>query len=260
MGKALLELKQLNLSIPEQNRNLLDNINYQVYPKDFIIVLGSNGSGKSSLLKCINQTYQKTTGKILLNGKEISDYPQSTLAQDIVTLTQSTKDSLFMEMTIAENGLLWEMRMQTSPPAGSRNKKQAREKLQHYLAQFHQKLSQNLDISVAKLSGGEQQILVVALCLRYQPKLLLLDEHTSALDPKMEQVMMEQTYQFIKQQQVTCIMTTHRLDLALRYGNRLLSIDSGKIIYDVAAEQKQRLNRDKLLQHCYNTMGSSLNI
>jgi putative ABC transport system ATP-binding protein len=219
---------------------------------DFIILLGGNGSGKSSLLNLINRTYSATKGSIIFFDDCLSRYNHKTLAKKIITLTQNTNDNLFMDMTIAENGIL--SRLRSKRFFGRKNnesKKQRLLALQEYLAQFHLGLAKRIHTPVNKLSGGERQILILALCLQHQPDLILLDEHTSALDPKTSAMIMEKTYQEIIQRGISCIMATHNLDFALQYGNRLLAINNGRIIRKVSIDNKPRLTRENILADCY---------
>jgi len=130
-------------------------------------------------------------------------------------------------------------------------KKQNLSTLQEYLARFHVGLAKRINTPVKKLSGGERQILILALCLQHHPDLILLDEHTSALDPKTSVMIMEKTYQEVTKRGITCIMATHNLDFALQYGNRLLAINNGKIIYQVSAQNKLNLTKKDLLVNCY---------
>ena len=164
-------------------------------------------------------------------------------------MTQNVNDSLFTDMSILENMILLEMRSKSF--FDFKGHKARALDIKKYLMGFNQKLAENLSVSVGNLSGGEKQILVLAMGLRYSPKLILLDEHTSALDPKTSELIMEKTYQAIFERGITCVMTTHNLDYALRFGNRLLAIREGKIIHDYDHRQKQSLTRAELLKNCY---------
>lgn len=246
---TILELDKVYFNIPQREMPIVKNINFSVNSDDFLVLLGSNGSGKSSLIKLINGTYQLTSGQIKLQNQSLKNYKHQYLAKEIITITQDVNDSLFLDMTIAENGVLAEMR---SKKMFSGISKAAQiESFKQYLAKFSLKLSENLDAKVKSLSGGEKQILVLALCLRYPPKLLLLDEHTSALDPKTASFIMQKTLGAIDQRKITCIMTTHNLDLALHYGNRLLALKEGEVVYVANANEKARISRAELLERCY---------
>lgn len=252
LKSSLLSIKDLSFVVPSCEKVIVDDINFAMNQKDFVILLGGNGSGKSSLLNLINRTYAPTNGTIVFLDEFLNRYSHKILAKKIVTLTQNTNDNLFMDMTIAENGILSRLRSkQFFGRKNNKSKKQRLLALQEYLAQFHTGLAERINTPVNKLSGGERQILTLALCLQHQPDLILLDEHTSALDPKTAAMIMEKTYQEVAKRGISCIMATHNLDFALRYGNRLLAINNGKIIRKVSAQNKYSLTKEDLLINCY---------
>lgn len=249
MNNSLLNLTEIRFSVPIREQPIVDHISFTVYPNDFIILLGSNGSGKSSLINLINRTITLTSGRITFLHRNLNQFTQQQLARKIVTLTQNTADNLFMDMTIAENARLSHMRGKNLLALD--NKYVFFDFFKTYLRQFHIGLSERLDTPVNQLSGGERQILTLALQLQHNPNLILLDEHTSALDPKTSTLIMERTYQAIVKRNMTCIMTTHHLDFALRYGNRLLALKQGKIVHVVSEKEKKQLTKNDLLNDCY---------
>jgi putative tryptophan/tyrosine transport system ATP-binding protein len=245
----LCVIDNIGLHFPLADRPILQNINYKIHPGDRIILLGSNGSGKSSLLKLLNRTYQPGSGEILLDGRKISAIPLKEFTQRVVTVTQDLRDSLFFNLTVLENCLLWETRFQTISFKISKNKERAFYK--NYLAQFHQQLSKKLDVVIAALSGGERQSLVLALCLKHPPELLLLDEHTSALDPKIAANLINYTEKLLEEKSITCVLATHNLEIALKYGNRLLALSEGQIKLTADGIEKSHLTQEALLERCY---------
>jgi len=245
----LLQIGDLKIKFPTMDRAILQDIHYLVNPGDFVVVLGGNGSGKSSLIKAINRTYPISSGNIQFQQKSISAYSQAEFAKAIITLTQDTRHSLFNDLTVLENALLWELRHESvSLQCATLTQRLF---FKEYLAAFNAQLPDKLDTICARLSGGEKQALILALCLRHPPTLLLLDEHTSALDPKTGRYIMERTQAELQQHHITCIMTTHDLDDAMLYGNRLLALKEGRIVYQADNAQKQQLNRHDLLELCY---------
>lgn len=240
---TLLDIQHTSLNIPGLDKPILNNINYQVNSGDFIIILGSNGSGKSSLLKLLDRRYQATAGQILLNNKPLEQYTIKQFSETVITITQDTKDSLFPSLTIFENYLLVKKNI--------RSKNEERNFFSEYLFPFNPNLSKKLDQIVEKLSGGEKQALVLALSMLNPPRLLLLDEHTSALDPKSAQQLMQLTQQVVKKHQVTCLLTTHDLEIALQYGNRILSLRQGSIHQSIQDQEKSKLTEQILLNVCY---------
>lgn len=232
--KPLIHLKNIHFTIGE--KHIINNITLSINPGDFVVVLGGNGSGKSTLLKLINKTYRCTSGNIL--------FPENA---NIVTLTQFISDSLFTDLTIEENALLVESAATHKPFC----KKTLLAELPAYLSQFNPNLPTALKTRISQLSGGEQQILAFALYLRHQPDLLLLDEHTSALDPKKADGVMALTHEYLLKNRITCLMTTHSLPYAVKYGNRLIALRDGQVVFEADTAQKLKLNTGDLLQHCY---------
>ena len=250
MKQPILSLDQLTITHPAKSTPILDQVSLQVNRGDFIILLGSNGSGKSSLIKAINGLLLPTDGQVHYEGKRLCKTALCRRARSIVTLTQDLGLSTFSDLSILENCLI----------AFSRNKrfsflltkKKMRPTIENYLKQFHTKLAERLDAIVSSLSGGERQTLAFAMSVYNCPSLLLLDEHTSALDPVMGSKLMQLTQQFVKTQQITTIMTTHNLEDALQYGNRLIVMNQGRIILDLAGAAKEQLTKETLLTYYNN--------
>lgn len=245
----LCVIENVNLKFPSAERPILNCINYCINSGDRIILLGGNGSGKSSLLKLLNRTYQPSSGKIFLGGQNLQKISLQKLSQRVVTVTQDLRDSLFYNLTVLENCLLWETRFQNISFKISQH--DSKIFYQNYLDEFHGQLPGKMDVCVAALSGGERQSLVLALCLRHPPELLLLDEHTSALDPKIAANLIRYTEKILTEKNITCVLTTHNLDIALKYGNRLLALAEGKIRLQADAEDKARLTQEQVLESCY---------
>lgn len=246
--QPLIEFKNTYFSIYDQC--ILKNITTIINPGDFTVILGGNGSGKSTLLKCLNQTYHHTSGDIIFKNKPIEFYDFKTLRHEMVTITQFIADSIFSDLTIEENAILIESSYLKTTGEFFHQKKLLTD-LPKYLSTFNPQLVKSLKTRVKYLSGGEQQILAFALYLRHQPDLLLLDEPTSALDPKKADGVMEFINKVIKEKQITCLMTTHQLDYALKYGNRLMAIREGELAYEVNAFEKEKLSMADLLKYCY---------
>ena len=130
-------------------------------------------------------------------------------------------------------------------------KKLTREFLSNYLHEIFPQLATKLDQPVESLSGGEQQIFILALTLLQEPDVILLDEHTAAMDPKKSDEMMKLTYEMIRNKNMTCVMTTHNLNHAITYGNRLLALDEGNVIVNLTEQEKASMNKDELIERCY---------
>lgn len=249
MSTHLLDIKNVSLSFPGLEAPILNNINYEVRKNDFIIILGSNGSGKSSLMKLIDRRYRPTSGNIFLDEKLIESYPGSEFSNRVITLTQNCHDSLFASLTVLENYLLVKQRHEAKLFAIT-NKKE-RDFFAKYVAEFNPNLPKKLNQIVDKLSGGEKQALALALSVLYPPEILLLDEHTSALDPKSARQLMALTQQVVTQHHITCMMTTHDLDIAMNYGNRILALKQGEIYQTIDYANKAKVTEQELLAACY---------
>lgn len=246
---SLCRLEGIDLKFPGADRPILKNINYSIQPGDRIILLGSNGSGKSSLLKLLNRTHQPSHGKIYFKQKNLQTYTTQNLSQSIVTFTQDLRDCLFFDLTVIENCLLWETRFQKNFLKIGQQADSAFFKT--YLAEFHKQLPNKMQTKVSSLSGGERQSLVLGLCLHHPPDLLLLDEHTSALDPKIAANLIAYTEKLIIEKSITAVIATHNLDIALHNGNRLLALSAGEIRLQADGQQKQQLTEEEILEKCY---------
>ncbi|MFC6177316.1 ABC transporter ATP-binding protein [Companilactobacillus huachuanensis] len=247
--KPLLEIKDAVKTIynDDDNLNILNNINLTINPKDFLVVLGTNGAGKSTLLDAITGTNQLTSGKILLNGDDITSENLAKRSRHISRVYQDPKSGTAPRMTVAENLLLAKRR-------GLPRRLRLR-KLNDHMEEF-QKLISNLptldnrlNTFTEKLSGGQRQTLSFLMAIIQKPELLLLDEHTAALDPQTSKDLMELTSRIILEKELTCMMITHDLSDAMKYGNRLIVLKKGEIILDLNQEEKNKLTEADLLQY-----------
>lgn len=244
---TILNIENVSLSYSDRNKPVLNQINYEVRLGDFIILLGSNGSGKSTLLKLLHRHHQANSGEIHFLGKPIAHHPSNDFSRQVAVLTQNCSDSLFTSLTVYENYLLMKQQRQLSLTKHHAERKF----LMDYLLDFNPNLAHKLDAIINQLSGGEKQALALALCLLQPPTLLLLDEHTSALDPKTSEQIMQLTQKMIHQHHITCILTTHDLDIALRYGNRILMLHEGNIRNTFDRNDKSVLSKETLLNSYY---------
>jgi putative ABC transport system ATP-binding protein len=249
MKTSLVNFDHVSLTTTHMDRPILANISYQIYQGDFIVLLGSNGSGKSSLLKLLNRQYHATSGEIRFNNQRLSEYSATSFSRYIKTLTQHCDESLFSSLTLLDNYLL--VKQQYESNLFSVRDKHDREFLADYLQNFNPNLANKLDQTVSQLSGGEKQALALALTVLYPPQLLLLDEHTSALDPKTGEQIMSLTNDIIHKHNITCILTTHDLNIARQYGNKILALKQGQMHLQMEHDGKSAMTETHLLAECY---------
>lgn len=247
--KPLLEIKDAVKTIynDDDNLNILNNINLTINPKDFLVVLGTNGAGKSTLLDAITGTNQLTSGKILLNGDDITDENLAKRSRHISRVYQDPKSGTAPRMTVAENLLLAKRR-------GLPRRLRLRH-LKENMPEFKELIStlptldNRLNTFTEKLSGGQRQTLSFLMAIIQKPELLLLDEHTAALDPQTSKDLMEITNKIITEKELTCMMITHDLSDAMKYGNRLIVLKKGEIILDLNQAEKSKLTESDLLKY-----------
>ena len=247
--KPIMEIDNAVKTIYNDNEalNILDGINLKIYPSDFIVVLGTNGAGKSTLLDAITGANTITGGKILLNDEDITTKNLAKRSKYISRVYQDPKLGTSPRMTVAENLLLAQRRGQPR-----------RLKLRHLkenipsfekLTKDLPTLDNRLNTFTEKLSGGQRQTLSFLMAIIQKPELLLLDEHTAALDPQTSQELMEVTDKTIREEKLTSLMVTHNLSEAVQYGNRLIVLKKGKIILDLNSEEKAALKEEDLLEY-----------
>jgi len=246
----MLKLKNLKFT-PFKSEQVaplvLNDISIQIKKNDFCLIVGSNGAGKSSLLKAIIGEYELASGDILLNERKISKLPQHLRCRDIGYVSQNPSKGTIGELTVLDNLRL----------AGAKNRKASyfynldnkeKDRFKYALSKLNMNLENKLNIRVEQLSGGQKQALSLIMATINPPKLLLLDEHCSALDPKTSRLVMDITQNIIKEQSITTLMITHNLKDAINYGNRLIMLSKGKIAYDFNDKDKEKLTMECILK------------
>ncbi|GMA47150.1 ABC transporter ATP-binding protein [Tetragenococcus muriaticus] len=232
---------------PKEKKTLLDHIDLSIKKNDFITVLGGNGAGKSTLFNTVSGSMPLSSGKIFIGDKEVTQLSEENRASSISRVFQDPKMGTAPRMTVAENLLL----------AKGRGKKrrlrlrQLKQNLDHFYQitkEVGNGLENHLHTPAGDLSGGQRQALSLLMATIQTPQLLLLDEHTAALDPKTSKLLMQLTDQRIQEQQLTCLMITHRMEDALQYGNRMIVMQKGEIMQDLNEEEKAKLSMPDLLQ------------
>lgn len=228
-------------------RRALNNLNLSVPKGDFITIIGSNGAGKSTLFNAICGQFLIDQGQILLGEKNITALSDHARAFEVGRLMQDPMKGTAPNMTIEENLAL----------AYTRKSKRHLFALNHenkgffkeILAQLDLGLEHRMKTKVGQLSGGQRQAVTLLMCTISSPNLLLLDEHTAALDPETAAKILEVTKQIIKRDELTTLMITHDIHAALKLGNRTIMMDDGQIILDIAGEARDNLTVDELLTY-----------
>jgi len=225
----------------------LNRINLDVESSDFITIIGSNGAGKTSLLNLIAGVYPpERGGQININGKDVTNLSEYRRARYVGRVYQDPQVGTAAKMTIEENLALAMLRGQTRGLKTAINKKY-REYFCSVLAPLGLGLDKRLTAPVGVLSGGQRQALALMMATLSNPSLLLLDEHISTLDPNTARTVLELTGMLIEQNNITAIMVTHNMEIALRYGNRLIMMHKGRIIGDLGHAQKSKLTFNDLI-------------
>ena len=241
----MLELKAIGKRFAHASSCALQNITMNVKPNEFCILIGNNGSGKSTLMNIIAGFIKPSSGRIILDREDITALSPTARSRYISMACQNISRACAADLTVEENIALSMMR---SKSRHLRCYKHYRQSIQQELSSLQAGLEEKLDTPMGVLSGGQQQMIATLMAVQNQPKLLLLDEHTSALDPKMQSKVMEFTAQQISQRSIATIMITHSLDDALRYGDRLIMMSRGNIILDRSGSAKHNLERSELLE------------
>ncbi len=245
----MLELKNIyktfNPNTPNEVQSL-QGINLQVNKGDFLIIVGTNGSGKSTLLNAVAGSFFIDSGEIYLNSKNITKKPEYKRAKYIGRVFQNPFSGTAPDMSIAENLALAALRGKRRG-LGWALKSSIISDFKERIKILNMGLEDRLDNVIGKLSGGQRQALTLLMASWLKPDLLLLDEHTAALDPKSAAKIIEETDDIIKKDNLTSIMVTHSMTQAVNLGNRLIMMNKGKIVYDFKSDDKKRLRANDLL-------------
>ncbi|MFZ1680574.1 MAG: ATP-binding cassette domain-containing protein [Rhizobiaceae bacterium] len=226
----------------------LDGPSLTLAKSDFAIVIGSNGAGKSTLMNVISGALMLDSGRIEINGDDVTDMPVHRRAFHVARVFQDPMKGTAAGMTIAENMLLAEMRQ--APARLSRGLTPARrEKYRENLSYLGLGLEDRLDTPVSLLSGGQRQSLSLVMAVSGNPDILLLDEHTAALDPRTADLVLNATLRAVTALKLTTMMVTHNMQHAVDYGNRVVMLDAGKVLLELDGEAKARATVADLIGH-----------
>lgn len=249
MGK--LEMKNLTKTFNPgtvNEKTALSGLSLTVEDGDFITIVGSNGAGKSTLFHAIAGVFYVDGGSIVLDGEDITYKPEYRRSREMGRLFQDPMRGTAPHMTIEENLALAYLRTAKHQNAFfSRTSKADRAFFRDQLARLDMGLEDRMRQPVGLLSGGQRQALTLLMSTMVPPKVLLLDEHTAALDPKTAHKVLTLTEKIISENRLSTLMVTHNMKDAIRYGNRLVMMHEGNIIYDVSGEEKANLQVSDLL-------------
>lgn len=246
----MLQLQDISITFNEgtpDEKRALQSIHLSLEKGDFVTIIGSNGAGKSTLMNVISGNLIPDVGEVSINNKAVAHLPEYKRSAYIGRVFQDPMAGTAPSMTIEENLAM----------AFTRNKKRKlrpgvtakrKDLFKEHLATLNLGLENRLTAKVGLLSGGERQALSLLMATFTEPDILLLDEHTAALDPARAKLITQLTYDVVEKFELTTLMVTHNMQQALDLGNRLFMMDKGQVIFDVKGEEKQALTIEKLLR------------
>lgn len=254
----MLEMKAVKIVFHAgtvNEKTALACVDMHLAPGEFVTVIGGNGAGKSTLLNCVSGAYAPTSGEIWIDGQNVTHMPEHRRAKLLGRVFQDPMMGTAGNMWIEENLALALRRGQKRGLRWGITQKE-REMFKEQLRRLDLGLEDRLSTKVKLLSGGQRQALTLLMATLQKPKLLLLDEHTAALDPKTARKVLELSEQIIEEHGLTSLMVTHNMRDAIRYGNRLIMMHNGRVAVDVSGEEKKKLTVEALLERFSESAGS----
>ena len=246
----MLQLNQIhkifNEGTPDE-KIAIDHINLTLKPGDFVTVIGSNGAGKSTLMNIISGVLFPDIGDVCIGGENVTNMSEFNRSKMIGRVFQDPMAGTAPSMTIEENLAMAYSRNKTRTLRKGVTKKR-RDYFREVLESLHLGLENRLSAKVGLLSGGERQALSLLMATFTEPSILLLDEHTAALDPSRAELITNLTKEIVDKYKLTTLMVTHNMQQAIDLGNRLIMMDKGQIILEVDEEKKQQLTIERLLE------------
>ncbi len=237
----------------------LAGIDLQVPAGQFVSIIGSNGSGKSTLLNAVAGMFGVSGGRITLGTRDVTRQSEHVRSRSIGRVFQDPRAGTAPDMTIEENLAISLMRSRRSGLGmGVTNRR--RQVMRQQLGRLGMGLEDRLKAQVNKLSGGQRQAMSLLMATVAEPSLLLLDEHTAALDPKVAATIMDLTGQIVTERALTTLMVTHNMELALHYGDRLIMMHAGRIVLDLDKPQKEALQVSDLIEKFHEVAGEAFAI
>ena len=235
-------------------KKALQDVSIELKKGDFVSIIGSNGAGKSTFLNAISGVFQVDEGSIVLEDTDITNMAEHKRSKLIGRLFQNPALGTAPDMSIEENLYLASGRGNWFSRITAKDRAEFKERLEL----LDMGLEDRLKFPVGTLSGGQRQALTLLMATYVPPKLLLLDEHTAALDPETSDKVLRLTERIVSENNITCLMITHNMQSALDLGNRTIMMDSGRIVYDVAGEERKKLTVPDLLEQFKLNSGKAL--
>lgn len=239
-------------------KRAIQDLSLHLKPGDFATIIGSNGAGKSTMLNAVAGKFYVDDGSIFLNGKNITFEREYKRSRVIGRLFQDPLKGTAPHMTIEENLALAFLRASKGSIPFSRISKKDKEIFREQLSLLEMGLEDRMKQPVGLLSGGQRQALTLLMATMVPPKVLLLDEHTAALDPGTADKVLGLTKKIIEKNKITCLMVTHNMQQALELGNRTLMMDDGNIVLDIEGEERARMTVADLLKRFHSGAGKAL--
>jgi putative ABC transport system ATP-binding protein len=245
----MLQLQNISVSVSDgaaSSRTILRNVNLHIRRGEFVVVVGANGSGKSTLFNVISGLVVPTAGTIVVNGKNVTKLPQHRRSRDVARVAQDSMGGTVPTMTVFENLSLAFMRGKLRkflPYATAARAKLFAEKLESVAMGLERRMHD----AVGNLSGGQRQIVSLLMATLSPSEILLLDEITASLDPKISDATMEAANAMIEREARTTMVVTHNMSHALKYGNRLLILEDHNFIHDIGASEKKSITAADLV-------------
>lgn len=258
---TILEVQEIHKSfeIGTVNENhVLKGLNLTIEEGEFVTIIGGNGAGKSTLLNSIAGSFLIDSGSIRLAGEDVIRQKTAERAKHIGRVFQDPKMGTATRLSIEENlAVAFKRGKKRGLSLGVKDKQ--RKEFSKRLRLLDLNLENRLRMEVGLLSGGQRQALTLLMAALQAPKLLLLDEHTAALDPKTSKMVLRLTNKIVKEEQLTVMMITHNMENAIEYGNRLIMLHDGQIAVDVRGEEKKQMTVPDLLELFHKNSGNRVN-
>ena len=254
----MLEIKNIHKTFNEgtiNEKKVFEGLSLTLEDGDFVTVIGGNGAGKSTMLNIVAGAYPVDEGEVLIDGIDVTKLPEYKRASYIGRVFQDPRMGTASDMWVEEN-------MSIADSRGHRRgvrwaiRGKDREKYREQLKLLDLGLEDRLTTKMGLLSGGQRQAITLLMAAMKKPKLLLLDEHTAALDPKTAAKVLEITDKLIQENKLTALMVTHNMRDAIAHGNRIIMMNAGKIVLDIKGEEKKKLTIEQLLQMFEESSGS----